>query len=750
MYLMGFSYARLMPKTNARATSLLALATLILPAFAGCVETLTPAAVIPASNAATLTLDLPVHVVAVGFPSFDTDALRMNLVAPPVVYPMSRLDTTSLIQPEALQYHITYEIHEAPAGFAHELFAFAASIAKSAPVDEWLAEHDRDGLQRICKPGILPTTPSPPVRLPVTAPPDPTIPACAEVQRIDALAVESWIDEHRAEAGLVFPQPGYTVFLLNSWDTDGLSKVTYHQYVVEDNQTHDAMETLRAWGGNHDFVFLDVGAAPNRIDYKPWANMTEGYSRKRLMDLTDPPIFEVETNATLYSNLGRHISDAAHILWARPPLYRFEYADKYELPVTIFIDPQAHANPDSIQSKINPLDYERHTNQAAFKQAFQDLAPWANVTASFKFVMLPDGDPDMMDALRDARSRYGGKYVDFSIVKHYLRTHWSEYVPDAAPGTRIYPTFAFILDAPSEALYAYADGDEVGDSFGVFFNVQDTFTCTEKVPPVCNTAGYERFGTQAAWWEWWNGVLVHEIGHSFGLNHAHDASSPDENGFDSYILNWLWDSTASIMSYRYHGPQFSRFDKDVVLRGNAVSMASAVLAKPDASPAARDAAEQALDHTRRGEYRAALDAARIAWHEADATLPPALQGTPGEPIVLTFDFHGTPGLDNYLPIDKPDLLLRPEAERASFPITIPPDAKGILIEYDEHDAPSHAGWVANLYVTNGEHDVVLDLGNAHDRAVLLGLHHCDSGCTGHLVAYSGVATSYTVKQTPYH
>ena len=745
------------PKQHIRV-SLLAFPLLIAPALAGCLgEDLGAASTHLSQREPSITLDLPVHIVAVGFPDFDEEELKKNLVAPPITFPMARLYTTALIEPDALQYNVRYEVHEAPESFARDLFAYAASIAEPAPPHVWLAEHDRNGLQLICKPGVLPATRPPSLGLPVGNVPDPVNPPCSPMLSIDALAIESWIDTHRADAGLAFPQPGYTVFLLDTWHTEGLPQTTYHQYTVRDNQTTGAMQALRAWGGNSDFVFLDVAAAPNKWDYRPWMNMTEAYTKTRLQDLTDPPIFELEqndaldANVTLYANIGRHISDAAHMLWARQPLYPFEYAEAYTLPVTVFIDPQAHANPDSILSKIDPLDYEKNTNQAGFQQAFQDLAPWATVTTSFKFVMLPDGDPGMAAAVQDAKSRYQGKYVAWGVVKHYLEEHWSEYVPDAAPGERVYPTFAFILDAPTEPLYAFADGDEVGNSFAVFMNIQDTFTCTHKVVPVCSTATWERFRTQAAWWEWWNGVLVHETGHSFGLNHPHDATSPDEYGFATYNLNWLWDSTASIMSYRYLGLQFDRFDKDVVLRGNAARMAREVLDDPDASDAARDAAQRALDLIRHGKYRPALDAARAAWNEAGTVLPPVIQGAPGEPVELDFEFPAS--LDPYeiVPAVLPRLPGTPTGRSmAEFPITIPPGAKAVLIEYHEHDAPTHANWAASLYVTNAEHDVVVRLSdNGHAAVALLGIDHCASGCTGHLVVYSGVASGYTVTQTPY-
>src|SRR5581483_8122987 len=509
------------------------------PVLAGCLSN-APAATLAPYPEATLTLDLPIHIVTVGFQNFDEASLRKNLAETPISFVEAQLETTAHLAPDALQYHVTYEVHQAPASFAHDLFAYAERIAMPAAPDPWLAQHDREGLHRICRPGHAPGLPGSPVPLPVAPPSDPTTPDCKDVERIDANKIEAWIAEHRDAVGLNFSAPSYTIFLLDTWDTPGLPKETYHQYAVPDNQTRPAMSTLRAWGGAHDFVFLDVGAAPNQIDFKPWANMTKAFTQRRLVDLTDPPIYEVKSNQTFYANLGRDVSDAAHILWARPPLYRYEYADEYDLPVTVFIDSQAHGNQGSLVGKIDPLDYARHTDQAAYVRAFQSLVPWARVNASFRFVVLPNDDPGMAAALQDAKSRYEGQDVSVGVLKHYLNTHWNDYVPKGPPGSRTYPTFAFVLDAPSAVTYGEAMGDEVGNSWGVYFNIQDVIACN-RIPPECNPSEAPRFGTEAAWWEWYNAVLAHEGGHSFGLTHAHDTGSPDDVGLDSYNLNWLWD-----------------------------------------------------------------------------------------------------------------------------------------------------------------------------------------------------------------
>lgn len=711
--------------------------------LAGCIET-APAALLSAASEGSpvLTMELPIHVVAVGFRDFDEQALLAKLQVPDPIFAGMRHAVTGDVKLEPLQYDVKYRVHQADPAFAEALFAYAATVSEPAPADAYLRAYDRAGERRICPAGPVPSFV--PVAGTSLAPP------CEDVDRIDAAKVEAWLEENRAAYELSFPGAGYTIFVLDSYSTGGLPQDRYHQYIIEDGTTYPLVRNMRAWGGSSDFVFLDAGAAPNAFDAYPWANISN--SGVDLYDLRDGPIWEYEDDmGTFYENLARNVRDATRILWTRTPIYPFEYAETYVLPTYIFIDPNAHANPASPLSKVRTIDYEAITEAETIHRAFQELVPWAEVKLELKFVYLPTDDPKLAAVLQDAKSRAPG-VVDFGVVKKHFRENWDEYAPDV-PGARVYPTFAFVLDAPSQGLYAYSDSDERGESFGVFVNAADTFVCTPTPAnprPLCFTE--ERMGGTENWQRFWNFLLIHELGHSFGLTHPHDTFGIDEKGYSTYELNWLWDSTSSPMTYRHALPRFNRFDVDLVHRGNAVNLAADVLAGSPSTEAQRAAAE-ALERIAAGDYAGGFARATEAKRLAESGLSAlAVAGaTLGEPKVLDVQLRA-PAASQLWNLPVAGTVLGPATAplyEAAFPIDIPEGAVGVALEYAEKDAPSHRGWGAFLAVGNEEGDLVIGAwNNAHDVVHLLAPERCASGCTGYVVGWGNAPSSYTVRVTP--
>ncbi|HEX2066503.1 MAG TPA: hypothetical protein VHI93_06800, partial [Candidatus Thermoplasmatota archaeon] len=352
-----------------------------------------------------------------------------------------------------------------------------------------------------------------------------------------------------------------------------------------------------------------------------------------------------------------------------------------------------------------------------------------------------------------AKDRYDKRSVDFGIVKRHFRENWDRYVP-SVPGAKVYPTFAFLLDAPSTGLYAYSDGDEMGRSWGVFVNVADAANCRGPVqtslpvpspPRPCFTE--EAFGGANFWWAWWNFVLVHELGHSFGLTHPHDTVGQATGGQLTYDLNWLWDSTASAMTYRHTLLGFDAFDKELVLRNHAASLALRALGAA-APPEAAERARRALALVAAGDYSGALTAAQASMAGLD--LPEPL-GRRGQPQSFSFDVAATRApvgvLDPLaLPVGLPVTLL--PASR-SFPIHLPANATAFELQVREADAPTHSGWAAYVLIADAAWNVVGALtNNGYDVGVWEALDRCLGACHGVLVPYGGAKSSYTVTVTP--
>lgn len=733
-----------------KAGLIVVAALLAMGTFAGCLGTPETKVVEPA---ALFTLDLPVHVVTVGFADFDEGALLSKLKQP--VHPFNgiRLYTTGLMDREPLKYNVRYMVHEAPAEFGEALAAYATSTATPAQPDGFLYGYDvNENGGRVCQPGTsvpLPTGPT----LSITPG------RCDDIDVLDAQKMQEWIASNRASFGLEFDDAGYTLFVLDTYTAGLLPQDSYHLWAIDDGTADPYVKNMRAWGGDHDFAFMDVGAAPNAIDIRPWANFSN--EKADLVELRDPPVWEFENyGGEFYENLARNVYDAARILWARIPIYPVEYANHYVLPTYIFIDPNAHTNPDSPLARYSFADLEAKTERDTIAKAFQDLAPWAKVDVTIEYRYLPDDDPELARVLEDAKRRMhpldnvysqGSTYVDFGIVKRYFRENWDKYAPEVE-GARVYPTFAFWLEYPSASLYAYSDGDEVGGSWGVFYNVADAFRCNAVTfrKPVCFVE--EAFPSEETFWRLWNAIFVHELGHSFGLTHTHDTVGFDEKGYPTYDLNWLWDSTSSVMTYRHTIPSFNQFDKEWLLRHQAVNLAMPLLS--GGSPRANALAAEALDAVRAGDYAHALEDAQAAMAAASAAAPVDIDlGTRGETVTTMVRLAAAMAPDGIYVPPAALWVAAPAGEElhfATLPVEVPEGATAMEFAFRELDAASHYGWYAWLDVVNADGEYVTGAyNNGFDNVVLLNLERCASGCEAFLYSYSGLGNAYEVTVTPY-
>lgn len=736
------------------------LVTLILvaPVLAGCVTTPGATTELAAEAGAPLVaLDYPVRIVPVGFGSFDAEALLGKIEPNSPLIAGMRYFVTGSLEHEPLQFNVQYSVVEAPDAFAEALFAYAASIAEPGPPDPYLASYDRRGEQRVCEPGALSAAPTPPrpplpVPLPVGVPgvADPTTPACDDIQRIDAKAMELWIAENRAAHGLAWDGPGEEIFVLDPYTKGWLPKDSYHQYAIDDGTGSMRLQTMRAWGGDHGFVFLDVGAAPSFYDHRPWMD----WENEEFFTTPDGPIWDYADDMDqFYENLAWNVHDAVDMVFARDPIYPFEYAEKYVLRSYVVIDTLAHANPGSPLAQLKDLDYEELTDEAAIQASFAKLVPWAEVSFEVEYIYLPDDDPALAAALEDAKDRESTDFVDFGIIKRHIRENWESYVPET-PGARTYPSFAFVLGAPSKGLFAYSDSDEYGDSFATFFNVADVFLCAGPYVrmPVCFTE--ERLGEEYLR-GLWNFLFVHEVGHSFGLMHPHDTFAEPE-GEATERMNFLWDSTATPMTYRHFLLDFAQMDVDAVHRGNAVNLARDILADENAGDAARAGALRAIERVRAGEYADALAEAAAAKRAHEGLSAAQMRPLPaGEPVSLRVDVLsglepvGAPaGLPTWM-VPTWMVTLPVRGAFQLIPIEWPEGVEALQVEMREAEAPTHSRWAAYAIVVDHEDEYVSSLwNNGYDKVVLLDRARCADGCTLVVVALSGVNTAYDVTFTP--
>src|SRR5689334_4435340 len=84
------------------------------------------------TDTATYHMPLDIHIVAVGFSSFDTAQLASRLRQPDPTFELVRAFTTANLVKTHLQFDVHYIPHIAPAGFTTALFEAAAQTAKPA------------------------------------------------------------------------------------------------------------------------------------------------------------------------------------------------------------------------------------------------------------------------------------------------------------------------------------------------------------------------------------------------------------------------------------------------------------------------------------------------------------------------------------------------------------------------------------------------------------------------------------------
>lgn len=677
-----------------------------------------------------LEMELPIHVVAVGS-DLDEDRLRAHLDSPDPSYILSRAQATGAVDREPLQYDVTYQVHHAPEAFAEELFTMIDAQAEPRAPSSFLEEYDRDGPGRICS-GDGP---------------------CDDVRHVDAEAVEDWIAENRGDHGLDFPEPGYTFFVLDHHTEGYLPRDTYHQYTIGDAAHPGQDRPVRAWGGNHDLVFLDVSAGPNAWDFRPW-DRTSG--EESLSDRADRPVWDHDGDGEpFHENLARNVEDAVEALWARSPNRPVDYADRYVVPYHIVIDPNTRPNPGSPLHGVDPLDVPDHTEEEKIEAGLDALVPWAEVETEFHYIYLPDDDPGMHRAVEDAKVRDAwDRDVDMGVLRKHVHDNWDAYVPDD-PDARVHPMFLFWLEAPNGVgTSGYSDDDAWGDPFAAFSTIGDVTVCPGRAPPTCTPEDRPGRTAEEAW-RVWNSHLVHEIGHSFGLNHPFQAYRLDPGGEFAVDDNWLWGSIDTAMGYRTALASFTTFEEDFLARHHTAHLVADVLRDDQAPQSARDEAGAAIAALEEGRSREAVDRARGAWEAAggEGVLAPPSVGETVRGETATWTFH-VPAGDRGLLMPGaggpwPKLPPEDHPSVVSFPVEVPDGAVAVEVAYEEAPRPLHPGWAAVAGVFDDEGDAVATLSNnAWDAVVLRDLARCADGCQGLLYSYGSSPSTYEVRVTP--
>lgn len=500
-----------------------------------------------------LQVNTTVNVVYVGLDGelVDEDQLRENLpevYSPNVDFAKPRPDPLR----SGIRQEIDYRFHQAPEAFASDLFSRYPDWSReipypySTPPPSFLENYDRmydlgrtdDGTVHV----------------------------------VDAQAVESWIHENRGDYGLAFAEPENTVFLLDSWSDHGLWEDSYYWYEFR-NGTSSSTDTLsmRAFGATWDFLFMDYSAAPNPDSYDnselaktnvPGRGIQLGAPAPEGTAYNDPPIWHYDGDEATVGPAGEktiHLTDRVeHALDTAVNLRllgdysgRPTYADRYHVNVHLVHDEHSIMPSEDLEELLD----ENHVFDA-----LQAEVPWANVTGSIDTYDLPEDDPGMAEALREAKAKAAGSYIPTQPVEEHVRANAEDY--DRAPDdARSVYALLFLL----EGHYAFAIPYFAG---GISLETPDG-TEWGAVSSV-NDVRYVGNGRNMSWaartLEY---VNAHELGHGFGLFHAHDGTRRTDDGY-AFTVDHTWSQSRTVMSYRLDPFTAGTFDRQSLARAHAL------------------------------------------------------------------------------------------------------------------------------------------------------------------------------------
>ena len=509
-------------------------------------------AALAAARASPLVLERPftVHVVLVGIDPaiLDEEAARAALprdTSPGILFSPALPGGLR----SGLSTRIRYEFHEAPGAFAEDLFASYPDLAQEIDVPEgeqgFLARYDAMyGLGRA---------------------------ASGKMHLVDARGVEERIEALRGEHGLRFEGPHATVFLLDSWTRHGLWKDSYHWYgFQEDLFGGGATQDMRAWGGTYDFLFLDHSAAPNDASQDNSGFVTADFLLGSLpayapegTAYNDPPAWHYEgETATIgkgalektvrFTDRVVHWLDVAvNIRLLEDYAFRPSYAERYHVNVHLWHDGRSIIPPDALP---------RLLDGDALRASLQSALPWAEVGLTLKTYLAPRDDPGMDAAMTRAKAEGAGAQLSMPILFQHVEAHPERYKRNE-PGTLDVMALGFLLEGHYSVVVPGVPGGAA-----VLGPDWLPWGATASV----NDASYLRAGQSLAWVSTTlSHTNAHELGHFFGLNHAHDGTRRTPDGYAPW-LEPTWSSTNTAMSYRIATTTVDHLHRVTIARAHAL------------------------------------------------------------------------------------------------------------------------------------------------------------------------------------
>jgi hypothetical protein len=571
-------------------------------------------------DAAQATVEVPLRVVAVGFAPGELDEAKVlgeipNAQRPGVLIPRgtdTNGDTFPLFGAETLVNHgrryyadskpflVPYEykwkpqLIYAPQTFASALFA---AMRASSTTGEFASSRGRQYIEGYnATRGAYRGTGA-------------IVPPNQPVRFVDGEKVEDWIAANApSQLGFDHPKrgkgagtnPGYTVYLLNTWDSaEARAQLQpqneYHVWRINrtdpDTQDFDGIDWARIWGGRYRFMMVDLGAAPNPYEAETWGNRNRSvygsanydpplweYRARapRPVTLVDVPSEGIEQAVTpgatwdaaeLNRGLGRTVGQAASFRFLHSYLYEpHPSTGKYWFSDNVWHDAKADLPWASDLSKL----YDQDTVLAGLRT----LTPYLEFAGDVDFRYLQEGSADqaMLDqAKRDGDDVAGAPGVSMHTVTamDYIDANAHTY-----RGGACYTTVPAI-NVVAEKHYAWAlpiaagiATNREGVPWGYLGSVNDVFKTPKADRDPTMQMAHPGVGTGAFTY-----TSIHEASHFLGLAHPHDSIGATRNadGSARYYdgFTWAFNSTAAPSTYSHTELIYSILDQENIARGHA-------------------------------------------------------------------------------------------------------------------------------------------------------------------------------------
>lgn len=436
------------------------------------------------------------------------------------------------------------------------------------------------------------------------------VPPMAPVRMVDGEATEDWIVTEGADM-LGFPvgrdpgEPGYTVFVLNTWDAPEASVFPageYHVFRIDrtdpDRGDFDGIDWARVWGGRYRFMMVDAGAAPNAYESETWGNRTRSALGSALYD---PPLWEHRAGAPrpvtaidLFNGsegidsaispgetwdeeafeyvLARTVNEAIN--------YRFFHAYLYEpRPGTgrFFLSDNVWHDATTLYQS----DLELLYHQQAALEGLRSLTPYFEFEGDVRYEYLSESGehPEYADdqAALD-QSKLDGDDVagaplasmHTNTMMDYIDSDPDRFLRGGACATTV-PTIQVVVPGHFAWALPIAAGiatNREGVPWGFLNSVNDVTKW--------NGADKDQTLVLAHPNVLFNGAFtyttIHEASHYLGLAHPHDTvgATRNDDGSPRYYdgFAWTYNTTASPTTYSHVETAYSILDQESIARGH--------------------------------------------------------------------------------------------------------------------------------------------------------------------------------------